>query len=171
MREILVRQVADLLDYYRARNMLIATAESCTGGLLTAYLTHVAGASDVIERGFITYSNDSKRELLGVDQEMLDEFGAVSREVALSMAAGALLRSKATVALALTGLAGPGGGSDEKPVGLVHFAAAKRIAIIGGELKFTAVHHVENFGDIGRGEVREESVATALKLLRQAADL
>lgn len=171
MREILVRQVAELLDYCRERNVVIATAESCTGGLLTAYLTHVAGASDVVERGFVTYSNDAKRELLGVDQEMLDEFGAVSREVALSMAAGALWRSKAAVSVAITGIAGPGGGSAEKPVGLVHFATAKRISIMGGELKFTALHHVENFGDIGRGEVREEAVATALKLLRQAVDL
>lgn len=171
MREKLVRQVADLLDHCRQRNLLIATAESCTGGLLTAYLTHVAGASDVVERGFITYSNDAKRELLGVDQEMLDQFGAVSREVALSMAAGALWRSKAAVSVSITGIAGPGGGTDNKPVGLVHFGAAKRVAILGDELKFTALHHVENFGDIGRSEVREEAVATALALLKQATNL
>lgn len=171
MREDLIRQAAELLDVCRERQLLIATAESCTGGLLTAYLTHVAGASDVVERGFITYSNDAKRELLGVDQEMLDQFGAVSREVALSMAAGALWRSKAGISVAITGVAGPGGGNAEKPVGLVHFAAAKRVSVSNEQLDFRAIHHVETFGDIGRAKVQEASVAVALTLLRQAVEL
>ena len=171
MREDLIRQVAELLDVCRERQLLLATAESCTGGLLTAYLTQVAGASDVVERGFITYSNASKRELLGIDQEMLDQFGAVSREVALSMAAGALWRSKASISVAVTGLAGPGGGSVDKPVGLVHFATAKRVSVSTEQLDFSAIHHVEAFGDIGRAQVQEASVAVALTLLRQAVDL
>jgi nicotinamide-nucleotide amidase len=171
MRENLIRQAAELLDIYRERHLLIVTAESCTGGLVTAYLTQVAGASDVVERGFITYSNASKHELLGVDQEMLDQFGAVSPEVALSMAAGALWRSKADISVAVTGLAGPGGGSAEKPVGLVHFAAAKRVSVSTEQLDFRAIHHMETFGDIGRAEVQVASVAVALTLLQQAVEL
>lgn len=171
MREKLVREATGLIETCRERGVMIATAESCTGGLLAAYLTHVAGASHVLERGFVTYSNESKQELLGVDEEMLSEFGAVSREVVLSMAAGALWRSRAGVSAAITGIAGPGGGSAEKPVGLVHFAVAKRVSVTEGELNFSALHHEENFGDPGRSEVREEAVRTALALLRQALDL
>lgn len=171
MREKLTRQAAGLIDLCRDRKMMIAVAESCTGGLLAAYLTHNAGASDAFDRGFITYSNDAKRDLLGVDQEMLDEHGAVSREVALSMAAGALWRSKGTVAAAVTGIAGPDGGTLTKPVGLVHFAVAKRRSISNVQLDFSAIHHEENFGDIGRAEVREAAVETAIRLLRQAVDL
>lgn len=171
MREILVRQAQELLDWCREHDLTIVTAESCTGGLLAGYLTHIAGASDVVERGYVTYSNESKIELLGVDKEMIDRHGAVSREVALAMAAGALWRSRAVIAAAVTGVAGPGGGTEQKPVGLVHFAVAKRVAITSAEMNFSAIHHVENFGDIGRSEIREESVATALKLLRQTGNL
>lgn len=171
MREKLVRQATALIELCRARQMMIAVAESCTGGLLGAYITHIPGASDVFDRGFVTYSSEAKRDLLGVDQEMLDEHGAVSREVVLSMAAGALWRSKATISAAITGIAGPEGGSEEKPVGLVHFAVAKRRSVSVEQLDFGAVHHEARFGDIGRSEIREESVAVALMLLRQAVDL
>jgi nicotinamide-nucleotide amidase len=171
MRESLVRESQELLGWCREKGLTIVTAESCTGGLLTAYLTHNAGASEVVERGYVTYSNDAKIELLGVDKEMIESHGAVSREVALAMAAGALWRSRAAISAAITGIAGPGGGTDRKPVGLVHFAVAKRVAISTEEMNFSAIHHVENFGDIGRSEIREEAVATALKLLRQTGSL
>jgi nicotinamide-nucleotide amidase len=171
MREALKREAASLLDLCRERGVTIATAESCTGGLLSAYLTAIAGSSDVLERGFVTYSNQAKIELLGVDREMIEEHGAVSREVALAMAAGALWRSQAAISAAITGVAGPGGGSADKPVGLVHFAVAKRVSISSGEMNFSAIHHAEMFGDLGRAEIREESVATAFKLLRQTGSL
>ncbi len=171
MRESLVREARELLNWCRERKFTAVTAESCTGGLLAAYLTHHAGSSDVFERGFVIYSNESKIELLGVDKEMIDDHGAVSREVALAMAAGALWRSRAVISAAITGIAGPGGGSPEKPIGLVHFAVAKRISISSEEMNFSAIHHVENFGDLGRVEIREESVATALTLLRQTGSL
>jgi len=171
MRESLIRDSRDFLDWCRQNELTIATAESCTGGLLAAYLTHHAGASDVMERGFVTYSNASKIDLLGVDEEMIEEHGAVSREVVLAMAAGALWRSRAAISAAITGVAGPGGGSQDKPVGLVHFAVAKRVSVSDEEMNFSAIHHVEQFGDLGRSEIREESVATALKLLRQTGNL
>jgi len=171
MREKLVTQAQAVLDFCRQQAFMLATAESCTGGLVAAYLTHVAGASDVFERGFVTYSNESKVELLGVDATIIAEHGAVSRQTALAMAAGALWRSKASLSVAVTGIAGPGGGSAEKPVGLVHFAIAKRVSVSQEQLDFRALHHEEQFGDIGRAEVREESVATAFRMLLQAATL
>lgn len=171
MRESLVRDALSFLSWCRESRLTAVTAESCTGGLLAAYLTHHAGSSDVFERGFVTYSNESKIELLGVDKEMIDEHGAVSREVALAMAAGALWRSRAAISGAITGIAGPGGGSPEKPVGLVHFAVAKRKSVSADEMNFSAIHHVEDFGDLGRSEIREEAVATALQLLRQTGNL
>jgi nicotinamide-nucleotide amidase len=171
MREDLILQARALLARCREQQILLTAAESCTGGLLAAYLTEVPGSSDVVERGFVTYSNASKHELLGVDQEMLVQYGAVSKEVALSMAAGALWRSNAGLSIAITGIAGPSGGSDEKPVGLVHFAAAKRVSISKEQLDFRALHHEERFGDVGRAEVRLLAVATALILLQQAVDL
>lgn len=171
MRESLAREARSLLNWCRENTLTIVTAESCTGGLLAAYLTHNAGASDVLERGFVTYSNAAKVELLGVDKEMIEAHGAVSREVALAMAAGALWRSRAAISAAITGVAGPGGGTADKPVGLVHFAVAKRVSILSEEMNFSAIHHAEMFGDLGRAEIREESVATALKLLRQTGSL
>lgn len=171
MREKLVIQAQAVLDFCRANDFTLATAESCTGGLVAAYLTHIAGASDIFERGFVSYSNEAKAELLGVDAQMIAEHGAVSRQVALAMAAGALWRSKANLAVSVTGVAGPGGGSADKPVGLVHFAIAKRVSASREQLDFSALHHEENFGDIGRAEVREESVATAFRMLLQAASL
>ena len=171
MRERLVVEAQAVLDFCREHGFTVATAESCTGGLVAAYLTHIAGASDIVERGFVTYSNDSKIELLGVDAAIIDEHGAVSRQTALAMAAGALWRSKASVAVAVTGIAGPGGGTEDKPVGLVHFAIARRVSVSREQLDFKALHHEEQFGDIGRAEVREASVDTAFRMLRQAASL
>ncbi|HEV3184607.1 MAG TPA: CinA family protein, partial [Xanthobacteraceae bacterium] len=115
-----------VLDAARARGRKIATAESCTGGLVAGALTDIAGSSDVVERGFVTYSNEAKLEMLGVLASTLANHGAVSRETAEAMAVGAIRRSMADVSVAITGIAGPGGGSPEKPVGLVHFAAAAR---------------------------------------------
>ncbi len=163
MREQLVRQAEEVLEFCREQGFTLATAESCTGGLVAAYLTHIAGASDVLERGFVTYSNESKMEILGVDAQTLAEDGAVSRETAIGMAAGALWRSRANLSVSITGIAGPGGGSDDKPVGLVHFAIAKRVSVSEEQLDFQALHHEERFGDIGRAEVREESVGDGVQ--------
>jgi nicotinamide-nucleotide amidase len=171
MRNVLKQRAAGLLALCRERRVMIATAESCTGGLLSAYLTSIAGASDVVERGFVTYSNDAKIEMLSVEAGVIEAVGAVSKEVALAMAAGALLHSKAQISAAITGIAGPGGGTNLKPVGLVHFAVAKRGAMTAGQMDYRAIHHEERFGDIGRTEVQEESVGVALQLLRQALDL
>ncbi len=120
----LTAKAAALLDACRKRGWMLTTAESCTGGLAMAGLTAIAGSSDVVERGFVTYANAAKTDLLGVPPALIAEYGAVSAEVAKAMAEGALARSPAQVAVAITGIAGPGGGSSEKPVGLVHFACA-----------------------------------------------
>ena len=150
---ILARRV---IDTAVARRLMIATAESCTGGLVSAALTDVAGSSAVVERGFVTYSNSAKSEMLGVPAELIDRHGAVSEPVARAMAEGALAGSGAQVSVAVTGIAGPGGGSPDKPVGLVHFAAAGP----GGPI------HVERrFGDLGREGVRLAAVRVALDLL------
>ncbi|MGD9543078.1 MAG: CinA family protein [Methylocystis sp.] len=146
-----------LLDGARCKGLRLATAESCTGGLVAAALTEIAGASDVFDRGFVTYSNAAKSDMLGVAQALIDAHGAVSAEVARAMAQGALERSAADVAVAVTGVAGPGGGTEEKPVGLVHFACASRN---GG------VDHVERrFGSLSRAEIRAASVAQALEMM------
>jgi len=151
--ESLARKV---IETAAARGLMVAAAESCTGGLVAAALTAVAGSSAVVERGFVTYSNAAKSELLGIPAALIEGHGAVSEAVARAMAEGALARSAAQVSVAVTGVAGPGGGSTDKPVGLVHFAAAGPGGLI----------HVERrFGDIGREAVRLESVRTALKLL------
>ena len=150
-----------VLSLYRERGLTIATAESCTGGMIAAALTDVPGSSDVFERGFVTYSNEAKVEAIGVPTALIAFHGAVSEAVARAMAEGALSASRAAVAVAVTGVAGPGGGSAEKPVGLVHFAVARR----GG-----ARHHVERrFGDLGRHGIRAASVVEALRLLEEAA--
>jgi nicotinamide-nucleotide amidase len=158
----LIAEAEALLDAFRKRRLMLATAESCTGGLVAGLLTEIPGSSDVVERGFVTYSNAAKHELLGVPEAMLAQYGAVSELVARAMAEGALAHSKADVAVAITGVAGPGGGSAEKPVGLVHLASAHR----GGDV----LHRECRFGDIGRGAVRVKSVEVALALLRQIAD-
>lgn len=144
----------------RAKKLKIATAESCTGGLVGAVLTEIAGSSDVFERGFVTYSNEAKQECLGVIDDTLDKFGAVSAPTAIAMAEGAIANSRAHVAVAVTGVAGPGGGTAAKPVGLVHFAVARR----GG----TTDMEVRRFGDIGRSNIRLASVEVALTMLRRA---
>jgi nicotinamide-nucleotide amidase len=158
----LIAQAEAILDCLRKRSLRLAAAESCTGGLVTALLTEIAGSSDVVESGFVTYSNAAKHEVLGVPDEMLAEHGAVSEPVARAMAQGALTHSAADIAVSVTGIVGPGGGSAAKPVGLVHFAAARH----GGKV----LHRECRFGDIGRGAVRLKSVEVALALVRQAAD-
>lgn len=158
MDELLVKTARVLLEQARARGWKIATAESCTGGLISGYLTEIAGSSDVFDRGFVTYSNAAKTELLGVPAALLQAQGAVSAETARAMVEGALARSAADVAVAVTGIAGPGGGTKEKPVGLVHFAVATR-----GTTPRT-VHQVFP-GD--RGEVRRATVAFAFELIRE----
>lgn len=141
------------------QGLMLATVESCTGGLIAAALTDIAGSSSVVERGFVTYSNQAKAELVGVAGSLIAEHGAVSREVAIAMAEGALLHAPVDLAVSVTGVAGPGGGSAEKPVGLVHMAAART-----GR---PALHAEHRFGDIGRSAVREASVEAALSLLLQ----
>ena len=153
----LLARAAALLKGYDARAWRIATAESCTGGLVTALLTEVPGSSSVVDRGFITYSNDAKTEMLGVPADLIAAHGAVSELVARAMADGALRASEAHVAIAITGIAGPGGGSGAKPVGLVHFGLAVRHG---------ATTHLERrYGDLGRTLVRERAIEDALMLL------
>ena len=148
---------ARVLEIFRARGLTIATAESCTGGLVVGTLTEIAGSSDVVNCGFVTYADEAKQTMLGVPAATLERHGAVSAETAAAMADGALKKSRADVAVAITGIAGPGGGSKEKPVGLVYFAAASR----DGRLKARE----RRYGKIGRRRVRERSVAEALALL------
>jgi nicotinamide-nucleotide amidase len=143
----------------RAKGLKIPTAESCTGGLVAGALTEIAGSSDVFVEGFITYSNEAKMATLGVVEDTLDKFGAVSAPTAVAMAEGAIANSRAQVSVAVTGVAGPGGGTPTKPVGLVHFAAARRRGATDFEHR--------NFGDIGRTEIRMASVIVALELLRK----
>ena len=146
-----------VLNQARSKGVRIAAAESCTGGLICGLLTEIAGSSDVVERGFVTYSNRAKRDLLGVPNALITREGAVSKSVVCAMAEGALARADAQVAVAVTGIAGPGGGSADKPVGLVHIAAIRA----GGH----PVHEEHRFGDIGRREVRLKTVEAALLLL------
>ncbi len=150
-----------LLDLCRMRKLTIATAESCTGGLVAGALTEIPGSSDVVDRGFVTYSNEAKRAMLGVNASTLEAFGAVSKETATQMAVGALERADVDLAVAITGIAGPGGAVPGKPVGLVHFAAAARAGrIIPREIRF---------GAIGRSTVRARSVVEALRMLMELA--
>src|SRR5262245_46991275 len=151
-----------LLDLCRTKKLKIAAAESCTGGLLAATLTEIAGSSDVFERGLVTYSNEAKQTMLGVPLATLGRHGAVSRETAEAMAKGALAHAPVDLAVSITGIAGPGGAVPGKPVGLVHFGAASR----GGQL----IHHERRYGDIGRPQVRHASVIEALAMLRELAE-
>jgi nicotinamide-nucleotide amidase len=146
-----------LIADFSKRGLTIATAESCTGGLIAGLLTDIAGSSAVVDRGYVTYSNQAKMDLLGVPATTLQTYGAVSHETALAMAHGALYRSGASCSVAVTGIAGPGGGSAEKPVGLVHLAAMARTGAI--------LHREMRYGDLGRENVRLETVRTALELL------
>jgi nicotinamide-nucleotide amidase len=149
---------AEVVTKARVKGWKIATAESCTGGLLAGALTEIHGSSDVFERGFVTYSNEAKTELLGVPSGLIASHGAVSEEVARAMAQGALARAKVNAAVSVTGIAGPGGGTDVKPVGLVHIGGAS----------LARVSHLEcRFGDIGRSAVRMASIEAALNHLLQ----
>ena len=156
----LLPRAAALIERATAAGLMIATAESCTGGLVAGLLTAVPGSSRVVERGFVTYSDDAKVEMLGIDATVIEQHGAVSAEVAARMALGALSRSRADVAVSITGIAGPGGGSAAKPVGLVHFGLARRPHGI--------VTVERRFGDLGRDAVRAASVEQALTLLETA---
>jgi nicotinamide-nucleotide amidase len=153
---------AAVIQLCTARKLTIATAESCTGGLVAGALTEIPGSSAVVDRGFVTYSNKAKQQMLGVPAAMLDAYGAVSRQTAEAMALGALEKAKVDLAVSITGIAGPGGGSDDKPVGLVHFAAASR--------QGTTLHEAKRYGDIGRAEVRHQSVLQALAMLKELAE-
>ena len=150
-----------LLDLCKSKKLMVATAESCTGGLVAGALTDIAGSSAVVDRGFVTYTNEAKHQMLGVPTATLERHGAVSRETAEAMVRGALGHANADLAVSITGIAGPGGGTADKPVGLVHFAAASR----GGSL----IHRERRFGDIGRGAVRRLSVLEALAMLTELA--
>jgi nicotinamide-nucleotide amidase len=158
------RETLDLservLDLLRTRGRKLAIAESCTGGLVAAALTEIPGSSDVVLCGFVTYSNEAKQDMLGVRDETLANHGAVSKETAGEMAEGALVRSGADVSVSITGVAGPNGGTAQKPVGLVHFAAAR-----GAE----TIHEERRFGPLPRGEIRRRSTLVALELLLRAA--
>ena len=154
----LIARAQHLLATAKASGMRIATAESCTGGLIAALLTEIPGSSDVFGRGFVTYSNKAKEDMLGVPAATLRQHGAVSAPVARIMAEGAIRNSTAQLSVAVTGIAGPGGGTEEKPVGLVHIAVAR-----AGE---PTLHRECRFGDIGRGEVRLKSVEIALEMLQ-----
>ncbi|WP_297801669.1 CinA family protein [uncultured Brevundimonas sp.] len=142
--------------------LMVATAESCTGGLVAASLTEIAGSSSVVDRGFVTYSNHTKMQMLGVPEKVLADHCAVSEQKARAMATGAITNSDASVAVSITGIAGPGGGSAEKPVGLVHFAAARADGVV--------LHVERRFGDLGRDGVRQAALDQALQLLSDILD-
>ncbi|MDP0925875.1 CinA family protein [Paracoccus onubensis] len=148
----------DVLDAARARGVMIATAESCTGGLIAAALTEIPGSSDVLDRGFVTYSNAAKQQMLGIRSETLTVYGAVSEQIAAEMAMGALSRSEASLTVAVTGIAGPGG-SEHKPEGRVCFGVATA---------FGVTTETVEFGAIGRSDVRTATVGHALALLLKA---
>ena len=160
--EELGNKAAALLDLCKSKHLMVVTAESCTGGLVAAALTNIAGSSAVIDRGFVTYTNEAKQQMIGVPEATIERYGAVSRETAEAMAKGALAHAAADLAVSVTGIAGPDGGTSSKPVGLVHFAAASR----SGRL----VHEERKFGDVGRTEVRRKSVLQAMAMLTALAE-
>jgi nicotinamide-nucleotide amidase len=153
-------QAIDVLNACRKHGIMIATAESCTGGLIAAALTDIAGSSDVVDRGFVTYSNEAKNEMIGVPMELINQVGAVSKDVAIAMAEGALNNSRAGISIAVTGIAGPGGGSAEKPVGLVHIASARK--------GFATLHKECSFGEKSREDIRHQTVLSALAQVLEA---
>jgi nicotinamide-nucleotide amidase len=157
----LTGRAAAVLDLCRGKGLMLATAESCTGGLIAAVITSVPGSSDVLDCGFVTYSNAAKTRMTGVPAELIARHGAVSEEVARAMAEGALAHSAADVSVAVTGVAGPGGGTALKPVGLVHCAAARK--------GFPTHARVLRLGDIGRDGVRIETVRAALEMIYEIA--
>ena len=156
--DTLRQSAAELLSDLQARSMMLATAESCTGGLISALLTEIPGSSAVVERAFVTYSNEAKMECIGVPNALLESHGAVSEQVARAMAEGAVAHSNAQIAVAVTGIAGPGGETPNKPVGLVHIAVAMA--------DHPTAHQESRYGDIGRSEVRLATVRSAIDLLK-----
>ena len=157
----LTARAAALIDRCRRNKLMLATAESCTGGLIAGLITSVSGSSDVLDCGFVTYSNAAKTRMIGVPAELITRHGAVSEEVARAMAEGALDNSDAHIAISVTGVAGPGGGTAAKPVGLVHCAAARR--------GFRTAHRVLRLGDIGRDAVRLETLRVAVEMAYEIA--
>lgn len=158
----IVEVAKQLLATCKRKNLLVATAESCTAGLVAGTLTEIPGASNVLDRGYVTYSNESKHEMLGVPRDILNKHGAVSRETAEAMARGVLGHSRVHLSISVTGIAGPDGGTEEKPVGLVYFAAASRSGAL--------THAEKRYGDPGRIAVRRKSVLQALMMLKNLAD-
>ncbi|MGJ4855975.1 CinA family protein [Labrys sp. La1] len=159
--EIFFERAAKVLAACRAKGLMVATAESCTGGLVAGALTAIPGSSDVVDRGFVTYSNEAKAQMLGVSPALIERDGAVSESVAFAMAEGAVLHSRAGLAVAVTGVAGPGGGTAAKPVGLVHFAAWSQ--------QGPRLHVERRFGQLSRSEIRQQAVEQALDLLLKLA--
>ncbi len=163
MFDLIVLETAErLLEVCKRKHLTVATAESCTGGLVAAAVSAISGSSAVLDRGYVTYSNEAKKQMLGVTPTTLEAYGAVSRECAEEMARGALAHARVDLAVSITGVAGPTGGTPEKPVGLVHFAAASR----GGQL----IAHEGRYGDVGRSQVRRLSLLQALAMLSELAD-
>ena len=158
----IVEAAKNLLAICKRKNLLVATAESCTAGLVAGTLTEIPGVSSILDRGYITYSNEAKHEMLGVPRDVLDTHGAVSAQTAEAMVRGVLGRSRVHLAVSVTGIAGPDGGSEKKPVGLVFFGAGTR----GGKL----VSVEKRYGDIGRDKVRKQSVLQAFRLLHDLAE-
>jgi nicotinamide-nucleotide amidase len=159
MMPALHEKAAELVAFCKARSLKITTAESCTGGLVAAAITSVSGSSDVFERGFVTYSNDAKTEMIGVDAALIAKHGAVSEETARAMAEGAQRKANADIAVAVTGIAGPTGGTPSKPIGLVYIAAARSNTLC----------REFRLGNAGRDEVRERSALEALQMLLDQA--
>ena len=151
-----------LLDLCKQKKLTLATAESCTGGLLAAMLTEIPGSSKVLDRGFVTYTNEAKQQMLGVTPNTIEFYGAVSKECAEEMAKGALAHAQVNLAVSITGIAGPTGAAPGKPIGLVHFAAASRSGRV--------LHRDRKFGDIGRANVRRASVVEAIAMLMELAE-
>ena len=163
MFDLIVLEAAEqLLDICKRKHLTVATAESCTGGLVAAAISAISGSSAVLDRGYVTYSNEAKEQMLGVTPTTLEAYGAVSRECAEEMARGALAHAQVDLAVSITGVAGPTGGTPEKPVGLVHFAAASR----SGQL----IAHEGSYGDVGRSQVRRLSLLQALTMLSELAE-
>ena len=151
-----------LLDHCKAKALTLATAESCTGGLVAAALSEISGSSLVLDRGFVTYSNEAKQQMLGVTPATIDVYGAVSKECAEEMAKGALAHAQVDLAVSITGIAGPTGAVPGKPIGMVYFCAASRSGRV--------IAHDRKFGDIGRSQVRRASLLQALAMLQELAE-
>ena len=160
--EEITKAVVALLEVCKAKKLTVTTAESCTGGLVAAAISEVSGSSLVLDRGYVTYSNEAKQQMLGVTPATIDVYGAVSTECAEEMAKGALAHAQVGLAVSITGIAGPTGAVPGKPIGLVYFCAASRSGRV--------IAHDRKFGDIGRGKVRRASVLQALAMLTELAE-